>query len=167
MLLGERGLHDDDVLVVERGRGEDRAGPAGLLEGLSLGVGGGRRRRQRLFRGGRDKLAGGLSLGGGGGRRRRQRLARDGRDDLAGVLGVDLDLVRLERGVDDLRTADIALQGDREAFGLQGLLVERTEEVLFGEVLVAERDRRFALAWLAGGQFGTAAAAGRGRRGTG
>src|SRR5205807_5966078 len=71
--------------------------------------------------------------------------------DRAGVLGVHVDLAARESGVGDLGAADAVLEVDRVPLCLERLLVELAEDVLLGEVLRPERDRRLALARAARG----------------
>ena len=74
--------------------------------------------------------------------------------DHPGVLGVHVEAAAGQRLVDDLRGADVRLERDLVALGAQRLRVELAEDVLLGEVLVAERDGRLALAGLAAGGAG-------------
>src|SRR5207302_736754 len=67
--------------------------------------------------------------------------AADGDRRLARVLGVGVDLPAGQRLVDDLGGPDVGLVDDLVALGLQGLLVERADDELLGEVLGAEGDR--------------------------
>jgi hypothetical protein len=80
----------------------------------------------------------------------------------ADVLGVHVERAVPQRLVDDLRAADVLLELDREALGLERLLVELAQEELLGEVLRADAQRRRLVAG-AGGlprrRLGTAAAA--------
>jgi hypothetical protein len=89
-------------------------------------------------------------------------LAGDRRDGLAGVLGIGIDLAGGEGLVDDLGGADAALDVDRVALGAKSSGIELAEDVLLGEVLRADRDRRLALAGLGRRRLrrGRAAAAG-------
>src|SRR5204863_6069383 len=67
-----------------------------------------------------------------------------------GVLGIEVDLAARERGLDQLGRAEAALVRDRESLRLERLLVELTEDVLLGEVLRADHDRRPGLGCRAG-----------------
>ena len=107
--------HGERVAVVERRLPEQR-GAVLLLVGFRRGV----VLRQSL---------------------RRRRVPEDERDH-ARVLRVEVDLAALLRGVDQLRAADVLLVGHLEALRLEGLLVELAKDVLLGEVLRADRDRR-------------------------
>src|SRR5262249_10194752 len=70
-----------------------------------------------------------------------------------------------ERLVDDLRAADVALQRDLEAGATKGARVELAEDVLLGEVLRPDRDRRELLLRGAVGAAAAAADQPRGERG--
>src|SRR5215212_2125701 len=79
------------------------------------------------------------------GRLRDVGLARDDGQDRAGVLRVQVDLARGERLVGDLGGADVGLQVDAVALGLERLLVELAEDELLGEVLGTQGDGGLAL----------------------
>src|SRR5207237_7667896 len=72
------------------------------------------------------------------------RLARDRGQEYARVLGVHVQPPCRQRLVDDLRGADVVLERDLVSLRPQRLRVERAEDVLLGEVLVADRHRRLA-----------------------
>src|SRR5437899_1443922 len=66
--------------------------------------------------------------------RRHLRLAGEHRQDRPGVLGVAVDLAARQRLVGDLARADVPLQRDLVALGLERLLIQRPEQVLLREV---------------------------------
>src|SRR5439155_22630273 len=65
----------------------------------------------------------------------------------------------------DLRRAAVGLQAPRVALAPQRLRVELAEDVLLGEVLVADRPRRLALARLIAARATAALVVGRAARG--
>jgi hypothetical protein len=68
------------------------------------------------------------------------------RHRLSRVLGIGVDLAARQGLVDDLRRPDVVLDVDLVALGFKALGVELAEDVLLGEVLGADRERRFAFA---------------------
>jgi hypothetical protein len=60
----------------------------------------------------------------------------------ARVLRIEVDLAARQRGVDQLRAADVLLVGDLEALRLERLLLQLAEDVGLREVLRADSDRR-------------------------
>src|SRR3954470_12496688 len=116
VLRGEARQHRKRVGVGERRRGQQREA-ALLLERLRPVV------RARGGRGART-------------------IARDLREQHPGVLRIHVETARGQGLVDDLGATDVALQHDLEAGLAQRSGVQLAEDVLLGEVLRADRDRR-------------------------